>query len=400
MISKRPFAKWLGDTNEVTRIFLAAGEIPDMINLAGGLPEPSVWPADIIADMAYKAVLENTEEALAYSPIEGLPRLRDVIAERYNNNETKLTRDNVLVTTGGMQALDLLGKIMLDEGGLIAGQFPTYLGALDAWRPRKPSYRPMHLEGNKKFDAHAALEGAKFGYIVPNFSNPSGFLVPLETRKSFVDAAHATGTLLIEDDPYGTLYLDGPPLPRLLDLSAKRQIGPYDGPIVYLGTLSKMLVPGLRIGWVIGAPDVITALTLAKQGSDICTSGLCQKIAQEAFSQGLIEDILAPTLSIYKTRRDVLCDAMEANLSELFQWTKPQGGMFVWAQAIDPRIDTDLLLHTAMDCGVCVSPSSAFDPSGANKNSIRINFTLNEPDKLNVGIKRLATATRRLLAES
>ena len=116
MISKRPFAKWLGDTNEVTRIFLAAGEIPDMINLAGGLPEPSVWPADIIADMAYKAVLENTEEALAYSPIEGLPRLRDVIAERYNNNETKLTRDNVLVTTGGMQALDLLGKIMLDEG--------------------------------------------------------------------------------------------------------------------------------------------------------------------------------------------------------------------------------------------------------------------------------------------
>lgn len=400
MNSTRRFAQWLGSTNEVTRIFLAAGQIPDLINLAGGLPEPSVWPTDALADLAQNAVLNHSMEALAYSPIEGLPGLRDVIANRYSNDVTQLTPDNVLVTTGGMQALDLLGKIMLDEGGLIAGQFPTYLGALDAWRPRQPVFRQMHLEGNTDFDAHAALDGAQFAYTVPNFSNPSGFLVPLETRKTLVEAAHATGTLLVEDDPYGTLYLDGSPLPRLLDLSAKKQSGVYDGPVVYLGTLSKMLAPGLRIGWVIAAPDVIEALTLAKQGSDLCTSGLCQQIAQQALSQGLIENILAPTLNIYRTRRNVLCDAMDAHLSNLFHWKKPQGGMFVWAQALDSRMNTDHLLKTAMDCGVCVSPSSAFDPSGANTSAIRINFTLNEPDKLIEGIKRLATAARRILNEA
>jgi 2-aminoadipate transaminase len=393
MNSKRPFARWLDDTNEVTRIFLSAGQIPDLINLAGGLPEPSVWPIDELADLAQKAILNHSMEALAYSPIEGLPKLRDVIADRYSNDNTQLTSDNVLVTTGGMQALDLLGKIMLDEGGLIAGQFPTYLGALDAWRPRQPTYRHMQLEGNVDFDAHAALDGAQFAYTVPNFSNPSGFLVPLETRKALVDAAHATGTLLVEDDPYGTLNLDGSPLPRLLDLSAKKQSGVYDGPVVYLGTLSKMLAPGLRIGWIIAAPDVIAALVLAKQGSDMCSSGLCQQIAQQA----LIEKILPPTLDIYRTRRNVLCDAMDTHLSDLFQWTKPQGGMFVWAQALDLQMNTNRLLETAMDCGVCVSPSSAFDPSGANTSAIRINFTLNEPDKLIEGIKRLETAARRLL---
>ncbi|MFT4725874.1 MAG: 2-aminoadipate transaminase [Granulosicoccus sp.] len=397
MNSKRPFARWLDDTNEVTRIFLSAGQIPDLINLAGGLPEPSVWPIDELADLAQKAILNHSMEALAYSPIEGLPKLRDVIADRYSNDNTQLTSDNVLVTTGGMQALDLLGKIMLDEGGLIAGQFPTYLGALDAWRPRQPTYRHMQLEGNVDFDAHAALDGAQFAYTVPNFSNPSGFLVPLETRKALVDAAHATGTLLVEDDPYGTLNLDGSPLPRLLDLSAKKQSGVYDGPVVYLGTLSKMLAPGLRIGWIIAAPDVIAALVLAKQGSDMCSSGLCQQIAQQALSQGVIEKILPPTLDIYRTRRNVLCDAMDTHLSDLFQWTKPQGGMFVWAQALDLQMNTNRLLETAMDCGVCVSPSSAFDPSGANTSAIRINFTLNEPDKLIEGIKRLETAARRLL---
>ncbi len=401
MTQTRPFARWLSETNEVTRIFLAAGQIPDLINLGGGLPEPSVWPVEALADIAQRSVLAHSSAALGYSPIEGLPLLRDAIAARYGTATTRLTRDNVLITSGGMQALDLLGKIMLDEGGLIAGQFPTYLGALDAWRPRRPTYRALHLEGRGDFDARASLEGAQFAYTVPNFSNPSGFLVPLEARAALVEAAHATGTLLVEDDPYGMLYLDGAPLPRLLDLSAGMQDGrPYDGPVVYLGTLSKMLVPGLRIGWVIAAPDVIAALTLAKQGSDLCTSGLCQQVALEALSRGLIEDILAPTLDLYRERRDALCGAMDRHLGDLFEWRKPEGGMFVWARARDARLDTDRLLKTALDCGVCVSPSSAFDPEGADHSAVRINFTLNAPEKLVEGVKRLETATRRVLGDN
>ncbi|EPX75898.1 PLP-dependent aminotransferase family protein [Salipiger mucosus] len=400
MSRRPPFAEWLSQTNDVTRTFLAAGGMADVINLGGGLPEPSTYPAADLARLAHQAVEEHPEDSLNYAPIEGMTALRDLIAKRFSKGPLRVGRGNVLITTGGMQALDLLGKIFADPDSAIAAQSPTYLGALDAWRPRHPVYRPMRLNAND-LDAEAALDGARFAYTVPNFSNPTGELVDVTTRRKLVEAARATGTPLVEDDPYGALFYDGPPLPRMLELDAENEgegEGDYDGPVIYLGSLSKELAPGLRIGWVIAAPEVIGALVLAKQGTDLATSSLSQRIALDALEDGVIERNLPATLDTYRERRSALCAALEAHLSEWFTWEEPVGGMFVWITAKDPRIDTDRLLSAGLDCGVCISPGSVFDPEGTDRRSVRLNFTANPPEVLEKGVERLARAVRGLIA--
>lgn len=393
-MTRPAFAAWLSETNDVTQIFLSAGQKPGLINMAGGLPDPVTWPIPDLAELARASVADHPCDALAYAPIEGMPALRDLIAARFSAPGLGLIRENVLITTGGMQALDLLGKVLVDEGQVIAAQSPAYLGALDAWKPRRPTYRPMRLEGND-FVPEVAFRGAQFAYTVPNFSNPTGRLVGLDQRVELVAAAQATGTWLIEDDPYGTLYYDGTPLPRMLTLAGG---APYDGPVVYLGTLSKELVPGLRVGWVIAAPSMIQALVTAKQGSDMSTSGLSQRIALDALASGLTDRVLPATLSLYRARRDALCAALTEHLSDLYDWERPSGGMFVWATARDANLNTDHLLRVALDHGVCITPSSVFDPEGQNRRAIRINFTLNDEAKLTEGVKRLALATQAALA--
>src|SRR5262245_46806984 len=260
VVPRPPFARWLGATNDVTRRFLAAGRSPGLINIAGGLPAPELYPAAEMAELARRVIAQHPQDTLGYGPIEGLPELRDALAARFATPDLRLGRENVLIVTSGMQGLDLIGKALLEEGGLIAGQFPTYLGALDAWRPRRPAYRNLVLE-QPGFDPVAALAGAQFAYTVPNFSNPTGKLVGLPLRRALVDAALRTGVWLVEDDPYGALHYDGAPLPSLLSLAGHGR--PYDGPVLYMGTLSKEVAPGLRIGWVIGPPAMIEALTLA-----------------------------------------------------------------------------------------------------------------------------------------
>jgi 2-aminoadipate transaminase len=397
--ARRPaFARWLGTTNDITRTFLAAGRIPGLINMAGGLPAPETFPVAALAGIAGEVIAAHPQEVLGYGPIEGLPDLRDALAARFSSAALPLTRANVLVTSGGMQGLDLIGKVLLEDGGLIAGQFPTYLGALDAWRPRSPTFRNMLIE-EEGFDPVAAFEGAQFAYTVPNFSNPTGKLVGTGMRQALVAAAHRTGTWLVEDDPYGTLHYDGAPLPRMIELSARARPGqPYDGPVVYMGTLSKEIAPGLRIGWVIAAPAMIEALTMAKQGSDMCTSGVTQRIALAALEAGLIEQIQPAILDLYHRRRDALCAAMAEHLSGWFDWEVPVGGMFVWAVARDPQLNTDLLLPHAMAAGVCVAPSSVFDAAGENRRALRINFTLNDAATLAEGVRRLAAALMTMQA--
>jgi 2-aminoadipate transaminase len=391
------FAPWLATTNAITAGFLSAGG--GTINMAGGLPAPETYPAAELADIAARVIRDDPGGTLGYSPVDGLPALRDAIAERFCEPGLTLTRDNVLVTTAGMQALDLVAKVLLVPGSEVAVQFPTYLGALDAWRIHAPRYRPYRPDDND-LDPDALLAEAQFGYAVPNFSNPTGRLVGLGVRQRIVQAAHRTGTWLVEDDPYGTLQYDGAPLPRMIALSGGLSDGlsggAYDGPVVYMGTLSKEIVPGLRIGWVIAAPAMIRAMTAAKQGSDMCTSGVTQGIALEALRAGLIERIRPGVIDLYRARRDALCAAMADYLAPWFDWERPVGGMFVWAVARDPGFDTDRLLTHAVQAGVFVSPSSVFDPEGGYRRAVRLNFTLNDADRLAEGVRRLALACRAM----
>lgn len=393
------FASWLSDTNDITKMFLAASQIPDMINMAGGLPESSVYPVRDLALIAEKAISHHPGDTLDYSPIEGLPKLRERIATRFSTEHLTLTQDHILITTGGMQGLDLIGKVLLNEGDRIACQSPAYLGALDAWRPRRPHYHPFFPE-QENFDATRSLENAKFAYTVPNFSNPTGRLIAKQTRQALLSAAKETGCWLVEDDPYGALYYDSEPLPRIFSLCGTECSTSYAGPVIYLGTLSKELAPGLRLGWVIAAPEMIAALTTAKQGSDMCTSGISQRIALDALNQNLDQKILPEILNTYRERRDHLCQAMEQHLSDWFDWEVPVGGMFVWATAKRPDFNTDHLLEFAMKAKVCLSPSSVFDPRGQYRQAIRLNFTRNPNDRLVEGVRRIATACRAMHQEA
>ncbi len=394
------FAGWLDDTNDITRAFLAAGQIPGLINIAGGLPDPQVYPVDALSEIAAQSIAEFPNETLGYGTIEGLPDLRRAVAARYSTDTLRLTPENVLITTSGMQALDLIGKVLLNEGDTMAGQFPTYLGALDSWRPRRPHFRNMNLQTND-LDFVAAMTGAKFAYTVPNFSNPTGRLVPEQTRRELVAAARQTGAWLVEDDPYGGLSYDGPIPPSALEISAEDEPdegGPYSGPVIYLGTLSKMVAPGLRVGWVIAAPEMIAALTTAKQGSDLCTSGLTQRMTCKTFEAGLIESMNPVMLRLYGERRDALLAAMDRHLTDFFDWQFPEGGMFVWASAKDERLNTDELFKVGLEELVCVTPSSVFDSQEEFRRGIRLNFTINDADRLEEAVIRLARATQRLLA--
>lgn len=394
MIERPTFAAWLAGANDVTGRFLAMGADPANVNLAGGLPDPALFPAEAIAAAARRALEADPKTALSYAPVAGLDALREALAARMRAmGATAVTAENVILTGGSAQALDLLGKALVDPGDVIAAQAPTYLGALDAWRPRAPAYRPLDLPGGEAADPEA-LRGAKFVYTVPNFSNPTGALVGETERARILAAARAAGTWLVEDDPYGALFLDGPPLRTMLAMDAAVGPGPYDGPVVYLGSFSKDLVPGLRVGWAVAAPALRAALTTAKQGADLSSSALTQAIALGVLEDGIIPRHLPGLLAEYRKRRDALCAAAEAHLSEWFRWERPSGGMFLWLEARDPAIDTDAVFARAAEAGVLVSPSRVFDPLGRDRTGLRLNFTLNDPERLALGVERLAAATR------
>lgn len=399
-MSERPgFARWLQATNTVTAQFLAAGADPAVINLGGGLPDPRFHPIDEVRAALDRAFDRLGPELLDYGPVRGLPALRRAIAQRTALAGRPVALDNVMITTGAMQGLDLVGKVLVDPGELIAAQAPTYLGALDAWRPREPAYRLLDVPSGEAADARA-LAGAKLLYTVPNFSNPTGALVGVNMRRAILEAAREAGTWLVEDDPYGTLVLDDAPLPRILDLDAANfgADGVYRGPVVYLGTFSKALVPGLRVGWVIAAPAMIEALAIAKQAGDLATSALAQGAALELLESGAVERHTPILRDLYRRRRDAICVAAERHLRPWFDWSVPSGGMFLWLRARDPGFDTDRLHAEAAQQGVILSPSSVFDPTGRARGALRVNFTLNDEARLAEGIARLARVAQNIAA--
>lgn len=396
--SRPTFSRWISTGNDITRQFLSFGVRPDFISMAGGLPAAEFYPADEIAQAAQRALERWGAKALDYGPVEGFLPLRQHIAERMGRQTgSSFTIDNVLLTVGAMQGLDLLGKILIDPGDRIVAQFPTYVGALDAWRPRLPTYEALDWAGNGATTVDA-LRQAKFAYTVPNYSNPTGALVPTAARQALLDKAMEAGTWLIEDDPYFPLQLDGAAGPSILELHGRMEKAAlYQGPVIYLGTLSKSIVPGLRVGWTIAAPEVIQAMVLAKQSADLASSMLTQAIALELLEAGVERTHVPDIVRHYRQRRDALCAAAAVELGAWFEWETPPGGMFVWMRSRDPKIDTDALYDFAVAEKVAFVPGSVFDPLGQLRSAIRVNFTRNTPAVLEEGIARLAAATRRYL---
>ncbi len=398
-------ANWLRSTNNVTQQFMSIGGRTDFVSLAGGLPAAELFPVDAVRDAAERALARWGSRALDYGPVEGFPALREAIAHRMSTSAGRTFGvENVLVTTGAMQGLELLGKVFLDRGDLAVVQFPTYLGALDAWRPREATYEKLTWELERPgFDE--ALRRTKFVYAVPNYSNPTGALVAQADRLRLLEKVMAAATWLIEDDPYLPLQLDGRPGPSMLALhAAMTSSGAYEGPVIYLSTLSKSVVPGLRVGWVVAEASLVQALTVAKQSADLSGSMFTHAVALEFIESGFEALHVPKLLQVYRERRDALLGAASEHLSQWFEWESPPGGMFVWMRArpsVDaPPVDTSKLYSFALEEKVAFVPSSVFDFEGKLTTAMRLNFTRSSPEVIVEGVHRLRRAVERYQASN
>jgi 2-aminoadipate transaminase len=390
-VPRPEFAAWIRQGNDITQQFLSFCSRPGLIALSGGLPAPDLYPVADVQEAARRALESYGSAILGYGAVEGLLELRQAIASRLSTDRLSLGPENVLITTGSLQAVELIGKALIDPGDVILAEYPTYLGALDAWLPRQPRYSELPYD--------KAWPEAKFAYVVANFSNPTGAVLTEGAREALLARSAESGVWLVEDDPYGELRYEGTVQRSMLEMSAESSSATYDGPVVHLGTLSKTIAPGLRVGWAVGAPGMIRALARAKQGSDLSTSTFCQGIAMELIGGDADRRHVPALVKAYRDRRDALCAAAREHLADLFEWTVPEGGMFVWMTARQQGFDTNALLPFALKEGVSFVPGSVFDPGGMVSSSLRLNFTANPPEVLQEGVRRLGRAVRDFVSD-
>jgi 2-aminoadipate transaminase len=369
------------------RDLFAAASRPDVISFSGGMPDVASVPALDVARVAHDAIEEHSALALQYGSSEGRPGLRLIVAELMAESGVRLGPDDIVVTTGAQQALDLLGKVMIDRGDTIITEGPTYVGALQAFSAYRPNIVcvPMDDDGMRVDLLQKELErigpgGAKFLYTIPNFQNPAGVTLTPERRRRVLELTREYRVPVIEDDPYGRLRFDGGHVKPLKAL---------DDEVIYVGTFSKIFAPGLRLGWMAAPRPVLGKVLLAKQAADLCGSAFSQVIAEAYFSKTRWRRVLQDLTRVYHERRDAMLEALEEHFPPEVRWTVPQGGFFIWA--ILPRfIDSNTLLAEAVDHGVTFVPGDGFFPDGRGRNCMRLAFCYAEPDAIREGIQRLA----------
>jgi 2-aminoadipate transaminase len=326
-----------------------------------------------------------------------------MIARHTGRYSVKITADNILITSGSQQALDFLGRVFINQGDHIVVESPTYVGALQAWNAYGAQYIavPSDENGMVVDKLEEALRiGPKFIYVLPNFQNPSGTTLSLERRKKLVELADRYGVPIVEDDPYGQLRFEGEHLPSLvwLDSQFRGDDGSYTGNVIYLSTFSKLLAPGIRLAWVIAPEQVIRKLVQSKQAADLNTAAFNQMVAYEVGKGGFLDEHVKFIRQVYKERRDVMLETMEEIFPREVRWTKPQGGMFLWGILPD-WMDAAEVFKIAIERKVAFVPGASFHPNGGGNNTMRINFSYSNPDKIREGVTRLGTLLKELVAE-
>jgi 2-aminoadipate transaminase len=378
--------------SSIIRELLKLSMQPDVISFAGGLPAPELFPVRDFRDACDWILTHDAESVLQYGTTEGYPPLKDYLVEAMHKYELPAERDNVLLTNGSQQALDLIGKVFIDEGDEIITCRPTYLGAIQAWMVYGPKFVtvPLDDDGMRMDELEQVLAAhpkAKFIYVLPNFHNPAGTTLSLERRHRLVELAAQHGAFIIEDDPYGELRFEGEDLIPLCALHKENA--------VYLSTFSKTLAPGLRLGWIVAPKAVIAKFVQAKQGSDLNTSTLVQYMAYDICSRGLIKAHVKKIREVYRERRNVMLQAMEEHFPPGVTWTRPQGGLFLWVK-MPEHVDAEKLLRVAVEEKVAFVPGTAFYPDGADgRCCMRLNFSYSQPAVTREGIRRLGQAIKR-----
>ncbi len=370
--------------SSLIRELLKLASRPGVLSLAGGIPAPELFPMEALESAVQRALKRAGTAALQYSPTEGHPVLRRWVAERLG-----VEPDWVLITSGSQQVLDLVGRVVLDEGDPVVVESPTYMGGLLAMNPLGPRYLPVPADAGGLLPDRLPEE-AKLAYILPNFQNPTGALLLEERRRAVVEWAAATRTLVLEDDPYGHIYFDAPPPPPLFVLDPQR--------VVYAGTFSKLVAPGLRIGYAVAAPEVLEALIQAKQAADLHTNILGQAVLAELIEAGELEPVAERVRNFYHRRRDRMVAALRRYMAEDVAFDVPGGGMFLWLR-FPEGTNTQRLLEIGLEEGVAFVPGEPFF-AGPAYPSARLTFASVPEEAIEEGIRRLARAYQRYQAEA
>ena len=375
----------------VIREILKVTEKPGIISFAGGLPSPKTFPIAEFDAASHKVLSQDGQAALQYAASEGFPALREAVAAMLPWN---VDPAQVLITTGSQQGLDLVAKILIDGGSKILVETPTYLGALQAFTPMEPAVVSVASddEGVVVDDLVAKAKDARFIYLLPNFQNPTGRSMS-ETRRAAVSAAAAqAGLPIIEDNPYGELWFDEePPLP----LSARNPEG-----CIYLGSFSKVLAPGLRLGFLVAPKHIYPKLLQAKQAVDLHTPSFTQRMVAEVLKGNFLDRHVPTIRALYKSQRDAMLVALQREMAGLdVQWNTPAGGMFLWARLPEGMSAVDLLPQ-AVERGVAFVPGAAFYADHADARTLRLSFVTASVEQINIGVKALAEAIRSARATS
>ncbi len=368
----------------------------EVISFGGGLPDPRIYQVEELAEIAKTIILEERHKVLQYGSTEGLPALRDQIAKFINRYGIKVDGiENIIITTGSQQGLDLIGRILIDPGDVVLVEIPTYIAAINAFNVYYPRFQGIHMDNDgmivdeledtiKRFKNEG--KRVKFVYTVPTCQNPAGLSLSEDRRKHLVELAEEFDFLIVEDDPYSYLIFDREP---------PRPIKTYDtsGRVIYMSTFSKILAPSLRVGFIVGDKKVIDKIALAKQATDLCTSTLSQLIAREALRREIVDKQIKNSISLYKMKRDLMLEALAKYMPHGCKWTKPIGGMFILAYAPE-GVDTKKMLQKALRRGVAYVPGHGFFVDGSGANTMRLNFTYPSEDQIDRGISVLAEIIR------
>ncbi len=373
----------------VIREILKLTELPGIISLAGGLPSPDTFPVEAMRVATARILRDNPREALQYAASEGFAPLREWVAAEMGRHGVAVDATQVLITTGSQQGLDLVGKALIDKGSTVAVESPTYLGALQAFTPYEPEFAAIECDDEgplpDSLAAHGA--GARFLYVLPNFQNPSGRSIGAARRAAIVASAQEIGLPIVEDNPYGELWFDAEPAAPIASLWREGTI--------YLGSFSKVLAPGLRLGYAIAPGAVFPKLLQAKQAADLHTPGFNQRLVYEVIKDGFLSEHVPTIRRRYKAQRDAMQAALTAHLPQTgrhaCRWSVPGGGMFFWV-GLPAGIDAEALLPRAVERGVAFVPGAPFFAGTAMKNTLRLSFVTVAPEAIERGVRALAAA--------
>ena len=376
------------------REILKLTDRPGIISMAGGLPAAASFPITAFTQACNTVMARDGAAALQYSTTEGFPALRQAIADFL---PWDVNPDHILITTGSQQALDLIGKVFLDKDSRILVEKPTYLGALQAFTPMEPVTVGVNSDDEgMQIDDFAAKVGtgadkARIAYVLPNFQNPTGRTMSDARRQALVDKARELDIPLIEDNPYGDLWYEGePPLP----LAARNPEG-----VIYMGSFSKVLAPGLRVGFIVAPPSVYGKLTQAKQAADLHSPSFNQRVVAEVMKDKFLESHIPTIRAMYKAQRDVMLMALETEMAGLgVSWTRPVGGMFLWVR-LPQGMDAQALLPAAVERGMAFVPGAPFFAGEPETNTLRLSYVTVSPDQIRQGIAALAAAIRAQLGQ-